>query len=89
MFYPRSGHTKAYKNGINGFPCLALRVVGLALCLCGWCQDKWTGSTGTLHEKRRDITENIIESGVNHHTNKQSGSTVLSWLIATESSIPC
>ena len=34
---------------------LALRDAGLT----GWCQDKWTSSTGNLPQKRRDKTENL------------------------------
>ena len=30
------------------------------------CQDKWTSGTGNLLKERRDITEQIVESGVKH-----------------------
>ena len=38
------------------------RVAGLALQLTGWCQDKWTSSTGNLPRKRRDITEQLLKA---------------------------
>ena len=38
-------------------PSLALRVVGLALRLTCWSRYNWTGSTGNIPRKRRDITE--------------------------------
>ena len=41
---------------------MALRVAGLALQLTGWCQDKWTRSTGYLPRKRRDITEQLLRA---------------------------
>ena len=44
--------------------------MGLAQRLNRWCQDDWTSSTCNLPRKRRDITEQIVESGVKHHTNK-------------------
>ena len=40
---------------------MALRVVRLALRLTRWCQDQWNGSTGNLHRKRRDITEQMLK----------------------------
>ena len=49
---PGQGHNKDFINGINGFPSLALRVMGLAFQLTGWCQDKWTSATGYLPRKR-------------------------------------
>ena len=38
---------------------------GLALRLAGWCQDKWTSSTGILPRTRRDITDTLLKSAFN------------------------
>ena len=39
--------------------------MGLALRLTGWCQNKWTSSTGNLPSKRRDITEQLLKAALN------------------------
>ena len=36
---------------------------GLTSRRTGWCQDKGTSSTGNLHRKRRDITEQEAQDG--------------------------
>ena len=37
-------------------------IKSLTLRLTGWCQDKWTCSTGNLTRKRRDITEQVLKA---------------------------
>ena len=61
-FDPRQGHAKDFQNGSNGSPSLTVRVVGLALRLTRWCQEKCTRSIGNLHRKRRDITEQMLKA---------------------------
>ena len=58
-FDTRAGHTKYLKNGSNGFPSLALRIVGLALRLTRWYQDKLTSK---LHRKRRVISVRLLKA---------------------------
>ena len=41
---------------------LGLLVAELALRVTGWCQDKWTSSTGNFTKKRRDITEELFKA---------------------------
>ena len=53
----RSGHTIYFKSGSTGF-----MVAVLALRLTGWCQDKWTRSTGNVPRKRHNITEDLSKA---------------------------
>ena len=49
-FFPGYYHCRqSLDNGSNGVPSLALRIVGLALRLSPWCQDKCTYSPVILH----------------------------------------
>ena len=87
-FDPQRCHTEDFKNGSNGYPSLALRVVGLALRLTHCCQSKLTRSTGYLPRKRCDISEHCVQSGVKHKTNKQFLSERKEHFFSTETGLP-
>ena len=57
VYFKQFGAERVNSISSNGSPSLAFRVMGLALRLIGWCQDKWTSSTGKLPKNRREITE--------------------------------
>ena len=49
---------------------MALRVMGLALCLTSWYQDKRISITGISLRYWSDMILNSVENGVKHHTYK-------------------